>query len=115
MSWMGSMPRSTRALEIPMTSCDSHSASVVRSPLIPSTCAVVSSNSADKSRPSGGCRPRAYSSVSIASCTSRSASSRQRRIQHSSNDRLRSVSRLDRKLEVSDREEKSYPTASAQA
>jgi hypothetical protein len=37
MSWTGSMPRSTRALEIPMTSCDSRPATMARSSLIPST------------------------------------------------------------------------------
>jgi hypothetical protein len=39
LSWTGSIPRSTRALEIPTTSCDSCSASAACSPLISSTCA----------------------------------------------------------------------------
>jgi hypothetical protein len=46
MSWRGSMPRSTRALEIPTTSYDSRSASAVCSPMIPSMHARISSSSA---------------------------------------------------------------------
>jgi hypothetical protein len=52
MSWTGSIPRSTRALEIPTTSYDSCSASAARSPLIPSTCVRVSFSSTGRSHPS---------------------------------------------------------------
>jgi hypothetical protein len=90
MSQMGSLPRSTRALEIPMTGCDSCSASTECSPLIPSTRAGVSSSSADRSCLSGRCRTHTCSSASIASCTSRSISCRQR---HSSNVWLRLMSK----------------------
>jgi hypothetical protein len=102
MSWTCSMPRSTRALEIPMTSCDSRPASTARSPLIPSTRTRVSSSSTDRFHllGGGGCRPRACSSASITSCTSRSISYRQRRIWYFSNVQLRSVSRLDMELVV---------------
>jgi hypothetical protein len=54
MSWTCSMPRSTRALEIPMTSCDSRPASTARSPLIPSTRMRVSSSSTDRFHLLGG-------------------------------------------------------------
>jgi hypothetical protein len=80
MSWMGSMPRSSRAWEIPTTSYDSHPAVTVRSPLLLFTRVWVLSSSADRSHPSGGCRPHSCSSVSIASHTSMSVSCRQRRI-----------------------------------
>jgi hypothetical protein len=80
MSWMGSISRSTRALEIPTTNYDSYLASAAQSPLIPSMRAWDSSSSADRSHPSGGCRSHSCSSASITSCTSRSVSYRQRRI-----------------------------------
>jgi hypothetical protein len=73
-SWTGSMPRSTRALEIPMTSYASRPASAVCSPLILSTCMRVFSSSAERSCPSRGCRPRSCNSTSITSHTSRSVS-----------------------------------------
>jgi hypothetical protein len=100
MSWMGSMPRSTRALEISMTSCDSRSASVACSLLILSTCAWALSSFADRSYPSVGCRPHSSSSASITPRTSKSISFRQKWIWHSSNVRLRSVSCLDLELEI---------------
>jgi hypothetical protein len=85
MSWMGTMPRSTRALDISTTSCDSHSASALHSPLILSTLTWVKSSSADRSRPMVGCRVRSSSYSSITPRTSKSVSFRQRRIWHSSN------------------------------
>jgi hypothetical protein len=105
MSWMCSMPRSTRELEIPMTNYDSCHLSVAQSSLIPTSCTWASSSSTDRSliptsctwasssstdrsRPSEGHRPHASSFSSITSCTTRSITYRQRRICHSSNIRL---------------------------
>jgi hypothetical protein len=88
MSWMCSMPRSTRELEIPMTNYDSCHLSVAQSSLIPTSCTWASSSSTDRSRPSEGHRPHASSFSSITSCTTRSITYRQRRICHSSNVRL---------------------------
>jgi hypothetical protein len=107
------MTRSTRALEIPTSYCDSHPASSALSPLIPSTCTLVLPISADRSLPSGGCRPRSCSYTSIASRTSRSVSYRQRRIWRSSNVRLRSVSYLVPELQTRARAKKSCWTALA--
>jgi hypothetical protein len=100
MSWTGSMPRSTRSLEIPTTSYDSCLASMSRSPLTLSACVRVLSSSTDRSCPSGGCRPCSCSFASIASCTSWFVSCRQRRIWHSSSARFRSVSYFDLELEM---------------
>jgi hypothetical protein len=68
MSWTGSIPRSTRELEIPTTSCDSCSASAVRSPLIPSTHMRVSSGSAAglTHRGDAGCMPTPLPVLSLA-------------------------------------------------
>jgi hypothetical protein len=82
----------TRALEISTSNCDSCSASVVCSPSTPSTRAGISSSSTDRSRLSMGCGPRACSSASIASCTSRFVSYRKLRIWLSSNVLLRLMS-----------------------
>jgi hypothetical protein len=111
---MGSTPRSTRALEIPTTSCNSRLASVARSLLILSMCAWILSSSADRFCLSGGCMPYSCSSTSIASHTSRSVSCRQRKIWRSSNVRLRSVSCLDLELEMHVWAKKSCWTALAQ-
>jgi hypothetical protein len=80
MFWTGRMPRSTRTPETLMTYRDSRSTSAARSPLIQSARVRALSSSVDRSYPLGGCRPRSSSSTSIASCTSRSVSYRQRRI-----------------------------------
>jgi hypothetical protein len=85
MSWMGSMPKLTTTLKIPMTNYDSGPASVVRLSLILSKCARAMSSFDNRSCPSVGCRLRSYSSARIASRTSRSISCRQRRILRSSN------------------------------
>jgi hypothetical protein len=111
---MGNMPRSTRAWEIPTTGCNSHPASTTCSPLIPSTRASVLPSSADRSRPSGGCRPRFGSSDNIASHISRSVSGTQRRIWHSCNIWQMLVSCLDLELETHNWAKKSYWTALAQ-
>jgi hypothetical protein len=104
----------TKALEIPMTCYDSRPASVARSPLILSTHTQVWSSSVDRSRLLGGCKPRSWSSASIASLTSMSLSYMQRRIWHSSNVRLRLVSCLDLELETRAWVKKSCWTTSAQ-
>jgi hypothetical protein len=114
MSCTGSMPKLTRASEIPMTSCDSHLASAACSSLILSMHARVVSSPNDKSRPLVGCRLHSCSSASIASHTSRSISYRQRRILHSSNVRVRSVSCLDLEPEARTWVKKSRSTTSAQ-
>jgi hypothetical protein len=100
MTWMGSMPRSTRALEIPTTSYGSRLALVMHLLLILSTCTWVMSSSADRYRPSGGCMLLSSSSTNITSHTSKSVSYRKRRIWSSSNIRLRSMSYLDMELET---------------
>jgi hypothetical protein len=82
------MPRSTRTLEILTTYRDSHSR---------------------------GCRSCSNSFASIASCTTRSISCRQRRIWHSSSARPRLVSYLYQELKGRAWEKKSRWTASAQA
>jgi hypothetical protein len=68
-----------------MTNCDSYLASTVHSTSILTIGARISPSSATRSHLSKGCRMCACSSTSIASCTSRSISYRQRRIWHSSN------------------------------
>jgi hypothetical protein len=113
MSWMGSMPRSSRTMEILKTHCDSCSALAARSPLTLSTSTRALSNSADRSHPSVGCKSRSSSSNSIASGTSRSISCRQRKIGCSSNVRPSLVSCLDLELETRAWAKKSYWTASA--
>jgi hypothetical protein len=113
MFWTGSMPKSTRTLEILTIYCDSCSASAARSPSILSTHTWALSSSINKSCPSGGCRTHSSSSYNIASCTSRFISYMQRRIWHSSNTRPRSVSCLDRELEARPWEKKSHWTVSA--
>jgi hypothetical protein len=85
-----------------MTSYDSCLATMTCSLLISSMHVRVSSSSANRSRPSEGCKPRASSSASITSCTSRSASCMKRRIWHSFNVRLRLVSHLDLELKSRD-------------
>jgi hypothetical protein len=100
MSGMGIMPMSTKTLEIPWTSCDSHSASVMHSLLILSTCVRAMSSSADRFRLSVGRRLRSSSSASITFRTSKSVSYGQRRIQCSSIIWPRSVSHLDLELEA---------------
>jgi hypothetical protein len=55
MSWMGSMPKLTTTLKIPMTNYDSGPASVVRLSLILSKCARAMSSFDDRSCPSVGC------------------------------------------------------------
>jgi hypothetical protein len=82
---MGSIPRSTNALEIPTTSIDSFLASAVHSLSILAMHAQISSSSADRSHSWKECRPHACSFASFASRTSRSVSYRERRIWHSSN------------------------------
>jgi hypothetical protein len=113
MSYTGSMPRLTRASEIPTTSCDSRLASAARSPLILSMRVWVPSSSAERSCPSGGCRPRSCSSANVASHTSRFVYCRQRWIWYSSSVRLRSVSCLDQELDMHARAKKCCWTASA--
>jgi hypothetical protein len=110
---MGNIPRSTRALEISMTNCDSCPTSAARSTSILTTGARISPNSADRSRLSKGCRMFACSSTSIASCTSRSVSYRQRRIWHSSNIWLRLMRCLDLELEACIQARKSCWAASS--
>jgi hypothetical protein len=88
-SCTGIMPSSTIALQISTTSCDSHLTSAAHSPSILSMHVLILSSSADRSHPSGGCRPRSCSSTSIASHTSRFVSCRQRRIWHSFKVQLR--------------------------
>jgi hypothetical protein len=84
MFWMGSMPRSTGALEISTTSYDSRSALEVNSSLILST-RVGPVSLRESSCPLVGCRPCSSFSASIAPRTSKSLSFRQRRIWHSFN------------------------------
>jgi hypothetical protein len=80
MIWIGSMPKLTRTPGILMTYRDSRSALVVCSLSILSMCTRALSSSVNRSRPSGGCRSCSSSSSSIASCTTRSISYRQRKI-----------------------------------
>jgi hypothetical protein len=72
----------------------------------------VLSSSVDRSRPTGGCRPRSSSSASFASRSSKSISYRQRRGLYSSNVQLRAVSYLRPEQEAHTWEEKSRQTAS---
>jgi hypothetical protein len=110
---MGNLPRSTRALEIFVTNYNSCPASVACSPSTPSMRVQSPSSSASRSRPSKGCRLCSCSSACIASCTSRSVSSRQRRICRSFNIRLRLMECLDLELEAYILAWKSYWAASA--
>jgi hypothetical protein len=79
MSQMGSIPRSTRVLEISITN---------------------SSSSADRSRLLKDCRSHTYTSASFASRTPRSISYGERRIWHSSNVRQKLIECLEPDVKV---------------
>jgi hypothetical protein len=99
---MGSVPRSTKSLEISMSNYDNSPASMVRSSSTLDMHAQSSSSSTNRSCPSKECRSRACYSTSIASRISMFISCRERRVYHSSNVRLKLIEclELDEKVSI---------------